>query len=105
VTAVCSTRSVELVRSLGAARVIDYTEEDFTQLGERHDSMLDIAGSRSFREFRRVLTPEARVVAAEAHGARVLHGARDRGGRRRKQAVRPPSRGRPQTSGRRSVGR
>jgi NADPH:quinone reductase-like Zn-dependent oxidoreductase len=66
VTAVCSTRNVDLVRSLGAARVIDYTQEDFTQLGERHDAMLDIAGSRSFREFRRVLTPQARVVAVGA---------------------------------------
>jgi NADPH:quinone reductase-like Zn-dependent oxidoreductase len=66
VTAVCSTRNVDLVRSLGAARVIDYAQEDFTQLGERHDAMLDIAGSRSFREFRRVLTPEARVVAVGA---------------------------------------
>lgn len=66
VTAVCSTRNVDLVRSLGAARVIDYTEEDFTQLGERHDAMLDIAGSRSFREFSRVLTPRARVVGVGA---------------------------------------
>jgi NADPH:quinone reductase-like Zn-dependent oxidoreductase len=62
VTAVCSTRNVELARSLGADRVVDYTKEDFTQLGERHDLMLDIAGSRSFGEFRRMLTPEATVV-------------------------------------------
>jgi NADPH:quinone reductase-like Zn-dependent oxidoreductase len=65
VTAVCSTRNVELVRSLGADRVVDYTQEDFTH-GDRHDAMLDIAGSRSFREFRRVLTPHARVVAVGA---------------------------------------
>lgn len=62
VTAVCSTRNVELVRSLGANRVVDYTQEDFTKRGERHDLMLDIAGSRSFRHFRRVLKPEATVV-------------------------------------------
>ncbi len=62
VTAVCSTRNVDLVRSLGADRVIDYTQEDFTRRGERHDVMLDIAGSRSFVEFRRALTPEATVV-------------------------------------------
>ena len=48
VTAVCSTRNVEQARSLGADRVVDYTQEDFTKLGERHDVMLDIAGSRSF---------------------------------------------------------
>ena len=62
VTAVCSTRNVEQARSLGADRVVDYTHEDFTKLGERHDLMLDIAGSRSFLAFRRVLTPEATVV-------------------------------------------
>jgi NADPH:quinone reductase-like Zn-dependent oxidoreductase len=62
VTAVCSTRNVDLVRSLGADRVVDYTQEDFTKRGERHDVMLDIAGSRSFFAFRRALTPEATVV-------------------------------------------
>jgi NADPH:quinone reductase-like Zn-dependent oxidoreductase len=62
VTAVCSTRNVDLVGSLGADRVVDYMQEDFTELGERHDLMLDIAGSRSFLDFRRVLTPEATVV-------------------------------------------
>jgi NADPH:quinone reductase-like Zn-dependent oxidoreductase len=62
VTAVCSTRNVEQARALGADRVVDYTQEDFTKRGERHDLMLDIAGSRSFLVSRRVLTPEATVV-------------------------------------------
>jgi NADPH:quinone reductase-like Zn-dependent oxidoreductase len=62
VTAVCSTRNVDQARSLGADRVVDYTQEDFTQRSERHDLMLDIAGSRSFSAFRRVLTPNATVV-------------------------------------------
>lgn len=62
VTAVCSTGNVEIARSLGADRVIDYTKEDFTKTGERHDLMLDIAGSRSFFEFRRVLKADATVV-------------------------------------------
>jgi NADPH:quinone reductase-like Zn-dependent oxidoreductase len=66
VTAVCSTRNVELVRSLGADRVYDYTHEDFTWGGELHDVMLDVAGSRSFFEFRRALTPEATVVVVGA---------------------------------------
>jgi NADPH:quinone reductase-like Zn-dependent oxidoreductase len=62
VTGVCSTRNVQLAGSLGADRVVDYTQEDFTKLGERHDVMLDIAGSRSFSDYRRALTPEATVV-------------------------------------------
>jgi NADPH:quinone reductase-like Zn-dependent oxidoreductase len=62
VTAVCSTTKVDLVRSLGADRVVDYTEEDFTELGQRHDLMLDIAGSRSFLACRRVLARDATVV-------------------------------------------
>jgi len=62
VTAVCSSGNVELAQALGADRVVDYTQEDFTRLEERHDLMLDIAGSRSFLACRRVLTPEATVV-------------------------------------------
>jgi NADPH:quinone reductase-like Zn-dependent oxidoreductase len=62
VTAVCSTRNVEQTRALGADRVVDYTQEDFTRRSERHDVMLDIAGSRSFSEMRRVLTPKATIV-------------------------------------------
>src|SRR5512146_2842201 len=66
VTAVCSTRNVELARSLGADRVVDYTREDFTRLGERHDVMIDIAGSRSFVKLRRALKPQATVVVVGA---------------------------------------
>jgi NADPH:quinone reductase-like Zn-dependent oxidoreductase len=66
VTAVCSSGNVQLIRSLGADRVVDYTQEDFTQSGERYDLMLDIAGTRSFSEFRRVLTPEAIAVVVGA---------------------------------------
>jgi NADPH:quinone reductase-like Zn-dependent oxidoreductase len=62
VTGVCSTRNVELVRSLGADRVVDYTHEDFTQTDERYDLMLDIAGSRSWSDCKRVLTPDAPLV-------------------------------------------
>ncbi len=62
VTAVCSTGNVEQARSLGADRVVDYKQEDFTKLDVRHDLMLDIAGNRSFLACRRVLTPEATVV-------------------------------------------
>lgn len=62
VTAACSTPNVETVRELGADRVVDYRREDFTRLGVRHELMLDIAGSRPFRQFRRTLTPDATVV-------------------------------------------
>ena len=66
VTAVCSTGNVDLARALGADRVVDYTQEDFTRRSERHELMIDIAGSQPFRKFRRVLTPEARVVVVGA---------------------------------------
>jgi NADPH:quinone reductase-like Zn-dependent oxidoreductase len=66
VTAVCSTRNVELARSLGADRVVDYTQEDFTRRSERHELMLDIAGSRPLSALRGVLTPDATVVVVGA---------------------------------------
>jgi NADPH:quinone reductase-like Zn-dependent oxidoreductase len=66
VTAVCSTRNVDQAGSLGADHVVDYTQQDFTRSGEHHDVMLDIAGSRPFLEFRRVLKPKAIVVAVGA---------------------------------------
>jgi NADPH:quinone reductase-like Zn-dependent oxidoreductase len=62
VTAVCSTRNVEQARSLGANRVIDYTQDDFTRSGVRHDVLIDVAGSRSFSAMRRAITPEGTIV-------------------------------------------
>jgi NADPH:quinone reductase-like Zn-dependent oxidoreductase len=62
VTAVCSTRNVKQARALGADRVVDYTKEDFTNLGIRHDLMVDIAGRRSFLACRRALKPDATFV-------------------------------------------
>lgn len=62
VTAVCSTANVEQARRLGAADVVDYTQEDFTERTARYDVMIDIAGGRSWREIKRVLAPTARVV-------------------------------------------
>jgi NADPH:quinone reductase-like Zn-dependent oxidoreductase len=66
VTAVCSTRNIERTRSLGADRVVDYTQADFTQLGERHDVLIDIAGSQPFSKLKRVLTRDATVVLVGA---------------------------------------
>src|SRR5712664_2708397 len=73
VTAVCSTRNVEIARSLGADHVIDYTHEDFTRSDQRYDLMLDIAGSRSWSECKRVLNPHATLVVVGApRGNRLL---------------------------------
>ena len=74
VTGVCSPRNVDLVRSLGADHVIDYTHEDFTRSDERYDLMLDIAGSRSWSECRRVLNPQAILVLIGAPKATRLIG-------------------------------
>jgi NADPH:quinone reductase-like Zn-dependent oxidoreductase len=66
VTGVCSTKNVELVRSLGADRVIDYTRDDFTQDSERYDLLLDNVGNRTLSEMRRVLSPSGKCVMAGA---------------------------------------
>ena len=62
ITAVCSTKNVDRMRSLGADRVIDYTREDFTRSGGRYDLLLDVAGSKSWSQCKRVLAPRAIVV-------------------------------------------
>jgi NADPH:quinone reductase-like Zn-dependent oxidoreductase len=72
VTGVCSTRNLEMVRSIGADQVIDYTRDDFTKGGERYDLILDIAGSRSLSACRRVLTPRGTFVAVGGPGGRFI---------------------------------
>ena len=62
VTGVCSTRNVDLVRSLGADRVIDYTKEDFTKTGQRYDVILDNVGNQPLLSFRRALIPKGKYV-------------------------------------------
>ncbi|MBV8630486.1 MAG: NAD(P)-dependent alcohol dehydrogenase [Silvibacterium sp.] len=66
VTGVCSTRNVEMVRSLGADFVVDYTQQDFAQGRQLYDLILDNAASRSLSDFRRVLVPGGRCVLAGA---------------------------------------
>jgi len=68
VTAVCGTRNVDMCRSLGAERVIDYTVEDFTRDTSRYHLMLDIAGSHSLAACRRVITPTGAYVGVGAAG-------------------------------------
>jgi NADPH:quinone reductase-like Zn-dependent oxidoreductase len=65
VTAVCNTKSLELVGSLGADRVIDYTVEDFTQNGERYDVIFDAVGKQSFSRCRGSLTPGGIYLATD----------------------------------------
>lgn len=62
VTAVCSTKNVDYVRSLGADRVIDYTRDDFTQGGQVYDLLLDNSGNRTIAEMSRVLSPKGKCV-------------------------------------------
>jgi len=62
VTGVCSTRNLELVRSLGADYVVDYTKEDFADGARRYDVIIDNVGNRSLSDCRRALTPEGRYV-------------------------------------------
>jgi NADPH:quinone reductase-like Zn-dependent oxidoreductase len=68
VTGVCSTRNVEMVRSLGVDHVIDYTQENFTQGNRRYDLILDNVASHSFADLRRVLTPQGIIVPNSGHG-------------------------------------
>ena len=62
VTGVCSTRNAELVRSIGADHVVDYTREDFSRDGRRYDVVFDLVGNRSLTELRRALTPDGTLL-------------------------------------------
>jgi len=74
VTAVCSTRNVDLVRSIGADHVIDYTKEDFTKSDQRYDVIFDNVANHSFAERHRVLNPKGICVLAGMGGAGVKGG-------------------------------
>lgn len=74
VTGVCSTRNVELVRSLGADVVVDYTKEDFAKSGQQYDLVFDLVGNRSLSDLRRVTKPEGKLILSggahdKGHGA------------------------------------
>jgi NADPH:quinone reductase-like Zn-dependent oxidoreductase len=74
VTGVCSTPNVDMVRSIGADHIIDYTQEDITHNGQRYDPILDIAGNRSLSHLRRALTPKGTLVIVGATGGPWLNG-------------------------------
>ncbi len=78
VTGVCSTPKVELVRSIGADHVIDYTREDFADGRNRYDVILDIAGNRSLSHLRRALAPEGTLVIVGGEGGGRWLGGIDR---------------------------
>jgi NADPH:quinone reductase-like Zn-dependent oxidoreductase len=78
VTGVCSTTKVDLVRSIGADDVIDYTRDDFAETGERYDVVLDIAGNRSVSHLRRALVPRGTLVIVGGEGGGRWFGGIDR---------------------------
>jgi len=67
VTGVCGTRNAEMVRSIGADHVIDYTQDDFTRAGQRYDLILDNVGNRSFSDCRRALAPAGVLIPNTGH--------------------------------------
>ena len=78
VTGVCSTTKVDLVRSIGADDVIDYTRDDFAESGQRYDLILDIAGNRSVFHLRRALAPRGTLVIVGGEGGGRWFGGIDR---------------------------
>ena len=74
VTGVCSSRNVDMVRSIGADRVIDYTQEDFTKSGQRYDVVFDCIGNHSLATCRRVLNHQGVYIGAGGPGSRWLLG-------------------------------
>ena len=78
VTGVCSTTKMDLVRSIGADHVIDYTREDFADGTQRYDLILDTAGRRSLSHLRRVLTRQGTLVIVGGEGGGRLTGGFDR---------------------------
>src|SRR5437764_838773 len=81
VTGVCSTRNVDLVKSIGADHVIDYTREDSTKTDQRYDMIYDLVGNHSFSERRQILTPNGICVLAGVGGAGLHPGMLGRVGR------------------------
>ena len=75
VTAVCSTSKIDLVYSLGADHVIDYTREDFLQSGERYPLILGISGFRPLVDYQRALTPQGKYIMVGGTNAQIFQAA------------------------------
>ena len=69
VTGVCSTTNADLVRSIGADHVVDYTQEDFTRNGQQYDLILDNVGNRTLAELRRALAPNGMLIPNSNKGS------------------------------------
>jgi NADPH:quinone reductase-like Zn-dependent oxidoreductase len=78
VSGVCSTTKVDMVRSIGADHVIDYTREDFAEGDKRYDLILDIGGNSSLSRLRRILTPQGTLVIVGGEGGGRWLGGNDR---------------------------
>ena len=74
VTGVCSTRNLDMVRSIGADHVIDYTQEDFIKNGQRYDLIVATAGYRSIFDYKRALSPKGMYVATGGSMAQIFQG-------------------------------
>jgi NADPH:quinone reductase-like Zn-dependent oxidoreductase len=72
VTGVCSTRKLDMVRSIGADQVIDYTQEDFTKNGQRYDLIIAANGYHSISDYKRALSPKGIYVMAGGSGAQMF---------------------------------
>jgi NADPH:quinone reductase-like Zn-dependent oxidoreductase len=70
VTGVCSTRNLELVRSIGADHVVDYTQEDFTRTGQRYDLIYDTVGNRPIADHQSALSPQGKGIVVGFGGLR-----------------------------------
>jgi NADPH:quinone reductase-like Zn-dependent oxidoreductase len=82
VTGVCSTRNLDMVRSIGADHVIDYTRKDFTQNEQHYDLILDIVANRSLSDYMRALGPEGSYVAVAFNPASLFQRSRARGSKK-----------------------
>ena len=90
VTGVCSTSKVDLVRSIGADDVIDYTRDDFAISGQSYDLILDTAGGRALSQLRRALTPKGTLVIVGERGRAVVRGLRSQPSSAHAVTVREP---------------